>query len=150
MCRRSFSKTSFNKTRRRGTALLEAALCVAVLAPLAVMGLEYAYALYRMEEVRMAVERAARWSATAPIGESEAGFAERVRGVAAYGAAQVAAGPKTPRLAGIGPDKFSVELRKDGGRVVAVRVAASGIRLNWPGGGRVLRGEPAAEMPRAR
>jgi len=146
MYRLSFSRPRSRRNVRQGTALLEIALCVAVLAPLAVMGLDYAYAMYRLEEVRLAVQEASLWSATARLDKGEFEFAARVRRVAAYGSAE----GKTPRLQGVAPENFRVEVRKRDGKIVAVRVAAQGIRLVWPGGGRVLQNAPSAEMPRAR
>jgi Flp pilus assembly protein TadG len=127
-------------------ALLETALCLAVLAPLAVVGARYAYAAYRLSEIENAVQEAARWASTAPAGESEEEFAARIRRKAAYANGEGGA----PRVRGAGPEQFRVEWKRESGRIVAVKVSADGIRLEWPGGSRTLKGTPSAEMPRAR
>lgn len=130
--------------RRRGTALLEAALCLAVLAPLAVVGARYAYAAYRLSEIETAVQEAARWAATAPMGENEEEFAACIRRKAAYANGEGGA----LRVRGAGPEQFRIEWKREGGRIVAVKVSADGIRLEWPGAVRTLTGTPSAEMPR--
>jgi len=129
---------------RRGHALLETALLLGVLTPLAVVGAQYGWGLYQLRSVHTAVEEAARYGASASLRDGEEAWRERVRRVAVCGQAEACRGSRVP---GLEERHVRVELEREGASA-AVRVSVAGFAVSYPGGVTRLEGRPSARFPR--
>lgn len=129
---------------RRGHALLETALLLGVMTPLAVVGARYGWSLYQVRGLHTAVEEAARYGASASMGEGEEAWRERVRNVAVCGKPEGCRGARVPGFAG---RHVRVELER-AGAAAAVRVSVTGFAVSYPGGESRFEGRPSAQFPR--
>lgn len=129
---------------RRGHALLETALLLGVMTPLAVVGARYGWSLYQVQGLHSAVEEAARYGASASLRDGEEAWRERVRNVAVCGKPEGCRGARVPGLAG---RHVQVELERVGASA-AVRVSVTGFAVDYPGGVSRFEGRPSAQFPR--
>lgn len=129
---------------RRGHALLETALLLGVMTPLAVVGARYGWSLYQVQGLHSAVEEAARYGASASLRDGEEAWRERVRNVAVCGKPVGCRGARVPGLAG---RHVQVELERVGASA-AVRVSVTGFAVDYPGGVSRFEGRPSAQFPR--
>lgn len=129
---------------RRGHALLETALLLGVMVPLAVVGARYGWSLYQVRGLHSAVEEAARYGASASLRDGEEAWRERVRNVAVCGKPESCRGARVPGLAG---RHVRVELERAGASA-AVRVSLTGFAVDYPGGVSRFEGRPSAQFPR--
>jgi len=129
---------------RRGHALLETALLLGVMTPLAVVGARYGWSLYQVQGLHSAVEEAARYGAAASLGEGEEAWRERVCNVAVCGKPEGCRGARVPGLA---RRHVQVELERVGASA-AVRVSVKGFAVDYPGGVSRFEGRPSARFPR--
>lgn len=132
------------RTGRRGSALLEAALVLAVLAPLAVMAGRYAWGVYQVDTLHTMVDAAARFGATAPLGAGEEAWKQAVRRQAICGKPGPCA---SGRLPGLRESNIRVELVREPGAPPMVEVAVEGFTLPTPAGDRTFHGKPSARFP---
>ncbi|MEZ5355995.1 MAG: hypothetical protein R2762_25455 [Bryobacteraceae bacterium] len=121
---------------RRGSAMLEVALVLAVLSPLVAGGLRFAYSFYLIHSLQDAVASAAEYGS----GLEYAGAAEFETAIRAK-----VAGAEVPRL---DPAQVRVEVQPDaGGRPAWITVSIRGYSLPTPFSSTVLEGKPRARFP---
>ena len=130
---------------RRGSALLEAALALAVLAPLAVLAGQYAWGFYQFQSLHSVVEEAARFGASASMSDGEEAWKAEVRQFAVCGSATPCS---RPRIALLHPENVTVELVPVERSHTAVRVSIQGFAIALPSGSRRFDGTPSAQFPR--
>lgn len=130
---------------RRGSALLEAALALAIFAPLAVVAGRYAWGYYQYQSLYSAVEGAARYGAASSMLDGVDAWKAGVRRYAVCGSPKPCTEPRVPRLQ---PENVQVELVRDTGASAAVQVSIQGFTLTLPGGRRTFDGAPSARFPR--
>ncbi len=130
---------------RRGSALLEAALALAVLAPLAVMAAQFAWGMYQYQSLHSVVEESARYAASSSLRDGVEAWKADVRQFALCGAPRPCARPVVPQLQ---PSHIGVELVRAAGGPASVRVSIEGFTLAFPGGSRRFDGSPSAQFPR--
>ena len=133
------------RRRARGSALLEAALALAVLAPLAVVAGRYAWSFYQFQSLYSVVEEAARFGASASLRDGEDAWRENVRQFALCGAPSPCA---YPRIESMRPENVRVELVQPAGAPPSVRVSIQGFNVAVPGGSKHFDGAPSAQFPR--
>lgn len=129
---------------KRGSALLEAALALAVLAPLAVVAGQYAWSFYQFQSLHTVVEETARFGASANMRDGEEAWRENVRRFALCGTPMPCARPRVPLLR---PENVRVELQRPERAPASVRVSIQGFSVAIPGGGRRFDGTPSAQFP---
>jgi hypothetical protein len=128
---------SSNRFRLRGAALVEAACCLALAAPLLIGGFQFAFALYQRVSLEAAVEHAARYGSLHPADEG------KIVRVAVYGNPE---GEGPARIPGLEAGHFRVEVSEtESAR--RIRVSVHGFRLSLPGGAKPLEGTPSAWFP---
>jgi len=118
--------------RRRGAAMIEMALALAVIGPLMAGAAGFAHAFYVIHTLQEAVWQAAKAGAQSPV--------ERVREAGVEAA--LAVGGRSLKN-----EHVSVELIENNQRTPEVRAHIQGYKLWAPGGGWTLEGNPAARMP---
>lgn len=141
----SFASAQPGRPGRKGSALLESALALAVLAPLAVVAGQYAWSFYQFQTLYSVVEETARFGASASLRDGEEAWREIVRQFALCGAPS----PCThPRVESMRPDNVQVELLRPTGAAASVRVSIQGFNVATPGGSKQFDGNPSAQFPR--
>jgi hypothetical protein len=129
---------------RLGSTLLEAALALAVLTPLAVMAGQYAWGYYQYQSLHAVVEEAARFGASADMQEGEGAWIASVRQYALCGSVMRC---EHSRL-GLRPENVQVEFLRTGQAPASVRVAIQGFTIALPGSSKRFDGAPSAQFPR--
>ncbi len=140
-----FANTAARRRRAKGSALLEAALTLAVLAPLAVVAGRYAWSFYQFQSLYSVVEEAARFGASASLRDGEDAWRENVRQFALCGAPAPCA---HPRIESMRPENVRVELLHSTGALPSVRVTIQEFNVAVPGGSKQFDGAPSAQFPR--
>jgi hypothetical protein len=118
-------------------ALVEAAFCLALAAPLLIGGFQFALALYQRASLEAAVEHAARYGSLHPGEEA------KILRVAVHGNPE---GEGPARIPGLEARHFRVEI-SESGSARRIHVGVHGFRLSLPGGGKYLDGVPSAWFP---
>jgi hypothetical protein len=131
--------------RRRGSALLEAALALAVLAPLAVVAGRYAWSYYQYQSLYSIVEGSARFGASASMRDGMEAWKSSVQQFAVCGSPKPCSQPGVP---GLQTSNVRVELLRPERSPAAVRVSIQGFSVAVPGGTRRFDGAPSAQFPR--
>ncbi|MEP7363564.1 MAG: hypothetical protein ABI972_09940 [Acidobacteriota bacterium] len=145
MRQHSFVSPRNRQSSTRGSALLEAALVLAVFAPLAVMAGRYAWSFYQFQSLHSAVEDSARFGASASMRDGEGAWKESVRQFALCGSPKPCARPRVEQLR---PENVQVELLRSEGSPASVRVSIQGFSIALPGGTKRFEGTPSAQFPR--
>lgn len=141
----SFANLAAMRKRRRGSALLESALALAVLTPLAAMAAGYAWSFYQFQSLQAVVEESARFGASASLRDGEEAWKAQVRQFAVCGSLEPCA---RPQVDGLEPENIRVELVRANGQRAAVRVAIQSFAVGIPGGSKAFDGTPSAQFPR--
>ena len=129
---------------RRGSALLEAALALALLAPLAVMAGQYAWGYYQYQSLHSIVEEAARFGASAKMQDGEDAWKASVRQYALCGSPT----PCERTRLELEPKNIQVELVRAGNLPAAVRVTILDFSIGLPNGAKRFDGTLWAQFPR--
>jgi hypothetical protein len=141
----SFADRPKRNCPQRGSALLEAALALALLAPLAVMAGQYAWGYYQVQSLHSVVEESARFAASASMRDGEEAWKESVRQFALCGAPEPCSVPQIPLLR---PENVQVELVWPERSPAVARVSIEGFSLAIAGATKRFNGTPSAQFPR--
>jgi hypothetical protein len=125
---------------RRGSALIEFAVALAVLTPVFIGGVQFFQAYLLAEEIQQAAIQAARSGAALAYDSANEfpppAFERAVQDVVL----------KSP-IPGLRREHIKVTMRFDGGRPSEVEVRISGYKVQVPGGAIALDGKPHALYP---